>query len=348
MSFNANVLKIDAEKETERIVLWLRRMVKTVLHRRGVVLGISGGIDSSVSLALAVRAFGHRNVLALMMPERESEAESEALARLVAKHYGVEPILEDITPMLESFGAYRRRDAAIRRLFPAYNPAEGYKAKITLPQNMLNRDSFNIFSLVVISPDGEEKSKVLSLPEYLQIVGASNIKQRVRMTVLYYQAELYHFAVLGTANRNEREQGFFVKYGDGGVDLNPLAHLYKTQVYQLAEYLDVPQDIRQRPPTTDTYSASQSQEEFFFRLPFKLMDLLWYAQEHQIALSEVAQGMNLSEKQIERAYDEFSRKHRTTVYLRLAPLGLNDENAEAVLQERAARVWEEILEQIGH
>ena len=325
MSFAQDMLRLDAEKESERIITWLRHNLKTVLHRRGAVVGISGGIDSSVTLALAVRALGAENVTAIMMPEQDSESASESLARLLARHYGIEPILENITPILKGFGAYERRDEAIRRIFPAYDTEKGYTAKITLPDNLLNQDSFNVFSLVVISPDGEEQSKVLSLPDYLQIVAASNLKQRARMTILYYHAELRHYAVLGTANKNEHDQGFFVKYGDGGVDLKPLAHLYKTQVYQLAEYLDVPEAIRQRPPTTDTYSASQSQEEFFFRLPFKLMDLLWYAQEHEIALSEVSAEMNLSEKQIERAYDEFSRKHRTTEYLRMAPLSLEGE-----------------------
>ena len=92
--------------------------------------------------------------------------------------------------------------------------------------------------------------------------------------MLYYHAELRDYAVLGTAQRNEHDQGFFVKHGDGASDIRPIGHFYKTQVFQLAEYLDIPEEIRTQTPTTDTYSAGSSQEEFFFRLPFEVMDLL--------------------------------------------------------------------------
>ncbi|MBI1877961.1 MAG: NAD(+) synthase [Chloroflexi bacterium] len=322
MNFNKHVLDIDPAAETERIVSMLRHTVGKVMHRRGGVLGISGGVDSSVVLALCVRAFGPQRVTALMMPEQDSDPESETLARQVADHYGVEPILENITPVLQGFGCYPRRDEAIRRVFPEYDAAAGYKAKIVLPQNMLEENTLNVFSLVIITPAGEEKSQRLALPEYFQIVAASNFKQRTRMAMLYYHAELRNYAVIGTANRNEHDQGFFVKYGDGGVDVKPITHLFKSQIYQLAEYLDVLLKIRQRPPTSDTYSAPTTQQEFFFRLPFETMDLLWYAQEHNVPVPEVAQVMELSETQVERAFDDFTRKQRTTDYLRMLPLGI--------------------------
>ncbi len=192
--------------------------------------------------------------------------------------------MENITPVLDGFGCYPRRDEAIRRVFPEYDASLGYKAKIGLPANLLDEDTLNVFYLTIVSPKGDEKSQRLPLRDYFQIVAASNFKQRTRMSMLYYHAELKNFAVIGTANKNEHDQGFFVKYGDGGIDVQPIVHLYKTQVYQLAEYLGVPEVIRKRPPTSDTYSAVSSQEEFFFRLPFETMDLLWYAQEHQVPL----------------------------------------------------------------
>jgi NAD+ synthase len=258
----------------------------------------------------------------VMMPEKDSDPESEALARMVAAHYGVEPVLEDITPVLDGFGCYRRRDEAIERVFPEYDAPAGYKAKIVLPQEALDESVFNVFYLVIVTPGGEEKRQRLPLPEYLQIVAASNFKQRTRMAMLYYHAELHNYAVVGTANKNEHGQGFFVKYGDGGVDLRPIIHLFKTQVYRLAEYLDVPAEIRTRPSTSDTYSAHQSQEEFFFRLPFDVMDLLWYAMEHGVPAPEVAQAMDLTEGQVQAAFDDFARKARTTAYLRTPPLEL--------------------------
>lgn len=320
MTFSRKALEIDPALEAERIITRLRADVRQVLKRYGAVVGISGGIDSSVVLALCVQAFGSERVTALMLPEKDSDPETERLSRMVAHHYGVEPILEVITPVLDGFGCYQRRDEAIRRIFPEYDAARGYKAKIGLPQNLLDEDTLNVFYLTIVTPEGEEKSQRLPLKEYFQIVAASNFKQRTRMAMLYYHAEQRNYAVIGTPNKNEHEQGFFVKYGDGGADIRPIVHLFKTQIYQLARYLDVPQEIQQRPPTTDTYSAPSTQQEFFFRLPFETMDLLWYAQEHGVAADEAAQVMGLTEVQVQRAYADFTRKARTTDYLRMLPL----------------------------
>jgi NAD+ synthase len=324
MKFSKDVLKIDAAAETDRIVEWMRQEVRQEMRRQGGVVGISGGIDSSVVLALSVRAFDPDHVIGVMLPEKDSDPESEILARELAACFGIDPILEVITPVLEGFGCYPRRDEAIKRVFPEYDPSDGYTAKIVLPQNLLNEDVLNIFSLTIISPDGLEKTKRLSLKDYYQIVAASNFKQRTRMAMLYYHAEVNNYAVIGTGNKNEHDQGFFVKYGDGGADLKPIAHLYKTQVYQLAEYLGIPEKIQRRTPTTDTYSAHSSQEEFFFRLPFETMDLLWFAQENNCPVSEVAEVMGLSEIQIQRAFNDFNRKRRTTEYLRMPPLHFVD------------------------
>lgn len=325
MKFNKDIIKIDPQLETERIVSLLQQNVRQKMRRFGGVVGISGGVDSSTVLALCVRAFGAERVVGVMMPEKDSDPASESLARNLAQHFGVDPVLENITPVLDGFGCYPRRDEAIQRVFPEYDAAAGYTSKIVLPQKLLDEDTLNIYYLTIITPDGEEKSQRLSPREYYQIVAASNFKQRTRMSMLYYHAELHNYAVIGTANKNERDQGFFVKYGDGGIDIQPIAHLYKTQVYQLAEYLDVPLDIRQRTPTTDTYSAHSTQEEFFFRLPFETMDLLWYAQEHSVPIEEVAEVMGLSVTQVKRAFDDFTRKYRTTEYLRMPPLVFDHE-----------------------
>jgi len=323
MAFGKHVLDIDPAAETERIVSMMRSTIGQVMRRRGGVLGISGGVDSSVALALTVRAFGPECTVALMMPEKDSESDSADLARLVANQFGVEPILEVITPVLDGFDCYGRRDEAIKRVFPEYDAAAGYKAKLVLPQNVLEGGTLNVFSLVVIAPDGEEKRQRLPLTDYFQIVAASNFKQRTRMAMLYYHAEARNYAVIGTANKNEHDQGFFVKWGDGGADVKPLVHLFKTQVYQLAEYLDIPEVIRTRTPTSDTYSATQTQEEFFFRLPFETMDMLWYAQEHDVPIGEVAAVMGLTEDQVQHAFDDFTRKFRATEYLRMAPVELS-------------------------
>jgi NAD+ synthase len=320
MPFTKQVLDIDPAFETERLINALRETVYRDMRRRGAVLGISGGVDSSVVLALCVRAFGGERVLPLILPEKDSDPISERIARSLAEELGVAPLTEVITPALEGFGCYPRRDEAIRRVFPDYDAESGYKAKIVLPQSPLETQTLNVFYLTIITPQGEEQTKRLPPREYFQIVAASNFKQRTRMMYMYYHAELNNYAVVGTANRNEHMQGFFVKYGDGGADVKPILHLYKTQVYQLAEYLGIPEDIRTRPPTSDTYSAPSTQEEFFFRLPFATMDLLWYAQENGYSPAEVAPVMGLSEAQIQNAYDDFTRKKRTTDYLRTPPV----------------------------
>ena len=319
MTFHKDVLKIDSVAVAEELAASLRRDVRQTLRRSGAVVGISGGLDSSVVLALSVRALGPKRVLGVMMPEKDSSDDSLVLARKLADQFGVESVVEDMTDALAGFGCYTRRDEAIRRVFSEYDSS--YQAKISLPGNVLDSEALNVFHLTIITPEGEEKSKRLNLRDYLQIVAASNFKQRSRMAMLYYHAELRNYAVAGTPNKNEHDQGFFVKWGDGGYDVAPIRHLYKTQVFQLAEYLEVPAEIRTATPTTDTYSAPSSQEEFFFRLPFQVMDLLWYALEHDVPTSEVASVMSLTQDQVQRAFADLARKQRTTQYLRTPPIG---------------------------
>jgi NAD+ synthase len=317
--FHRDVLKLDAEAETGRIVGQLRRNVLELLKREGVVLGVSGGIDSAVALALAVRAFGVERIVALLLPEMDSNPESARLGREVCRRFGVKPLVEDVTGALLGFGCYRRRDEAVRNVFPEYDGT--YRMKITLPTNLLENQTLNVFSVTIVSPEGEEQRKRLRPADFRQIVAATNFKQRSRAAFLYYHAELHNYAVLGTPPKDEHDMGFFVKYGDGAMDVKPLAHLYKSQVYQLAEFLEIPEEIRRRTPTSDTYNAQSTQEEFFFRIPFELLDLLWYAWEHDVPAGEVALEMELTEEQVRRVYEDFAGKIRTTNYLRTPPLG---------------------------
>ena len=320
------IVEINPDQEIERICSFLSDSVTHKLQRRGAVIGISGGIDSSVVLALCVRSFGANRTVALIMPERESAPESAILARRLAEHYGIDSIEVDITPTLESYGCYEARDTSIKRLFPEYDANKGYTAKIVLPGSLLDENTLNFFSLLVVDPDGKETRIRLPHREFLEIMAASNLKQRTRMMVLYYHAELNHHAVIGTANRDEHDLGFFVKYGDGGVDVMPIAHMYKTQVYQLAAALDIPEDILSRSPTTDTYSASTTQEEFFFRLPFILLDSIWKGHENGLSDVEIAVQLNLQRDQVKRVIEDIQRKQRTTNYLRSSPIRITTED----------------------
>lgn len=318
--FSPAVLKLDAARVVDEITAAIRDHVAKTLKRKGVVLGLSGGIDSSVVAALSVRALGAHRVLALLMPERESSDESLSFGRQVADHLGINALVENITPILKSTGMYERRDDMIRSVIPEYQ--EGYKCKIVLPS--LDQSSYRIFSVVVESPDGVQIKARLTPKAYQGIVAATNFKQRIRKMLEYYHADRVNFAVLGTPNRLEYDQGFFVKNGDGAADLKPIAHLYKTQVYQLAEYLGIPEEIRRRPPTTDTYSLAQSQEEFYFSLPYDKMDLCLYGKNHGIPAADVALAAGLRLRQVEDVYNDITAKRKATRYQHLKPLLVED------------------------
>jgi NAD+ synthase len=310
-------LAIDPAAETERICSALRQQVLRHLRRRGVVLGLSGGVDSSVVAALCVRTFGPSAVFGVLMPEQDCDPDSLRLGRTVASWLGIDIALEDITPILAAAGCYRRRDEFIAKLFPEYGP--GWRSKIVLRKTHLT-SGYNVFHLVVRGPHGEQREARMPPDVYLGVVATTNMKQRTRKQLEYYHADRLHFAVAGTPNRLEYDQGFFVKNGDGAADVKPIAHLYKSQVYQLAAYLGVPQEIRERPPTTDTYSLSQTQEEFFFGIPLRTLDACMYALDHQIPPETVAPVVGLSPEQVSEVYRDIAGRRRTTRYQHEAPL----------------------------
>lgn len=318
--FSRDIIKLqNAEQTALDIETRLKNDIFNVLKRRGATIGISGGIDSSVTFALTVNAIGADRVIGIIMPEHDSSPDSKNLALKLADKFGVKTIEEDMTPALAGFGCYSRRDQAVKSVFSEYNPKKD-KFKIEIKQNIRNQKLPSMFNATVLFSNGEVKSKLLSIKAYLQIVAASNFKQRSRMAMLYYHAEANHFAVVGTPNKHEVKQGFFVKNGDSGADVMPIANLYKTQVYQLARNLEIPNEIIDRTPTSDTYPAEQTQEEFFFQLPFHQLDLLWYAFENNYAPSEVGEVMEMSENEINAVFDTFHRKINTTNYLRMQPI----------------------------
>jgi NAD+ synthase len=313
------ILLPDVEAVVNEITQKLQHDVLHNLKRLGAVIGTSGGIDSSVCLALTAKALGPEKVLAIMLPEKDSSHESEDLAKELTSRFGVKVIREEITSALSGFKCYERRDEAVKHVFPEYDP-KTYKMKIGIKQSGLSNNLPPLFSLTIIDSKGNQKDQILPVKEYLQIVAASNFKQRSRMSMLYYHAEALHYVVIGTPNKHEQEQGFFVKYGDGGADVMPIGNLYKTQVYQLANHLGVPKGIIDRTPTTDTYSAEQTQEEFFFQLPFGLMDRFWFGYENGYSPEEVAEVMGNPIEQVKALFKNFERKKKTTEYLRMSPI----------------------------
>lgn len=317
MEFNPDILKIDCTEESQRIEEFVRKQVFEKFKRKGIVIGISGGIDSALVASLSVRAIGADKIIGLILPEKESNPISARYAELLIDKLGIRKETVDITPMLESFGAYEKREMIVRNNFPDFD--SGWKFRLVMPQNLLEKDRFNISLLEVQDPDGNVKSKRLSKEDYLGMVAATDIKQRVRMIMLYYHAEKNNYIVAGTTNVPETLQGFFVKYGDGGVDIEPIAHLYKTQVFQLAKYLEVPREIIDRTPSPDTYSFVVSDKELYFCLPYEILDLLLYAKLNNVPRIQIKNILGLNDEQIDRAFRDFEAKQKATVHLRQLP-----------------------------
>lgn len=319
MAFHKNILEIDSEKETERIRRFIEQHTLS-MKRDGAIVGLSGGIDSSLCLELCVRALGKERVFGLILPERESNPMSREYALKQARKTGAEAEAVDIVPTLERFGTYDKRDKIVKEIFPEYDSQ--CQLKITLPPDLLSRNALNFFTLTMKDGKGNVRSARLNKERLNGIVAAMNTKQRTRMMHLYYYAEKMNYLVCGTTNRSEMIQGFFVKYGDGGVDIEPIAHLYKTQVYQLSDHVDVIKEVIQRMPSPDTFSFEVGDEEFYFRMPFDKLDLLLYAWENKVSTEEVCQVMSLSQDQVKRAFRDFWSKYKATNHLRKLPPSL--------------------------
>ena len=320
-----NVLEIDCEAEANDISAKLRALVGRELRKRGLVVAISGGIDSSVCAALAVRALGNQRVQALILPERDSSEDSATRARALSEFLGMPVLSTDIAPTLDAIGCYRWRDEAVRRAVPEYR--DGWGMKIVIAGGLTGQ--INHFRIVAQSPGGERIERRLDLVDYLQIVAATNFKQRVRKTLEYFHADRLNFAVVGTPNRLEYDQGFFVKNGDGSADVKPIAHLYKSQVYAMARFLGLPQGICDAEPTTDTYSLPQGQDEFYFALPYRAMDLALWAHVHRVPAAELGKVLEVSEQQAVLVYADIEAKRPASRYLHLAPLLVKPVDEEA-------------------
>jgi NAD+ synthase len=258
-----------------------------------------------------VAAVGAKRVYGLLLPETDSSSASLERGQLLAQHLGIDYRVEDIAPALEAMGCYRWRDEAIRSVFPDYG--DGWKNKIAIAGGTTGQ--VNHFRLIVQDPDGRTYDEHLPIREYLQIVAATNFKQRVRKTQEYFHADRLNYAVVGTPNRAEYDQGFFVKNGDGSADIKPIAHLYKVQVYALARHLELPTEVCNSTPTTDTYSLPQGQDEFYYALPYREMDVaLWY-RNHDRSAAELSDALGIDEERAQWILDDIDAKRRTTAPL---------------------------------
>lgn len=317
MKFAKSILDINPSDEVKRISDFIRDMTLIHFKRRGAVIGLSGGIDSAVIAELCVHALGKEKVLGLILPEKESNPISSEYGLKQARKMGIETIRVDITPYLDSLGVYTSRNAVIKNIFPEFD--DTYRFQVTLPQNLLDTDRLNYHSITIEDKRGRQQKKRIPGHDWQGISACQNMKQRMRMMQLYYYAEKNNYLVAGTTNKTEAVQGFFVKFGDGGVDLEPIAHLYKMQVYQLARQLGVIEEIIKRPPSPDTYSLPVTDKDFYFCIDYEMLDLLLYAYEHQVPHDLVASTLNLTTEQVGRAFHDFKAKERATWHLRELP-----------------------------
>ena len=317
MKFTPKVLKIDPAEESGKIADFVTDQVSKKYRRVGVAVGLSGGVDSAVMAALAVRAVGKENVFGLILPDKESNPVSREYALLHARNLDIENREVDITPTVNSVASYDGRDAYLKKLVPEYSAACQYN--IILPADLLEREAYNFYVLQVHLPDGTIRKKRLNLEAFRTITAFASIKIRSRMIHLYWEAECRNLIVAGTTNRTELVLGDFCKYGDGGTDIEALSHLYKNQIYQLAEYLDVPREIIDRTPSPDTFSLPVSDQEFYFRIPFDKLDLLLFAWENKVSASESAHVLDLSVDAVNRAFKDFAAKKQATEHLREMP-----------------------------
>ncbi len=315
-----DLLKIDPKRESAIVAEFMGAQLKGTPKRDGIIVGISGGIDSAVVAALAVAAVGKDRVYGLILPEKESNPISAEFAKKVIDKLGIRHHTVELTEAVGSFAAYKTRDEIIKGIFPEYN--ENYKFNIYLPQNLLDVDRYNFYTLRIDDGKGNHKEKRLTKQQFLTITAAANVKIRSRMIALYFTGEQMNYLVAGTTNKTEFLLGDYCKFGDGGTDIEAISHLYKSQVYQIGEYYGVPQEIIDRVPSPDTFSLPVSDQDFYFCLPFNLLDPLLYAWEYKVDIGSVSKELGLTAEQINRAYRDFESKHTTTEHIRQLPYAI--------------------------
>jgi NAD+ synthase len=313
-----DLIKIsDLEKTVNKISYFIKDEVSNRFQKSGVVVGLSGGIDSSVTAALCAKSLGSERVLGLIMPEKESDSASQRHAQKVAEEYNIKTKIIDITPILESFGVYQNKEAIIKEKFPDFN--SDCKYRIVVPPKIKN--TIGIPFVEILDDKGKQHKLKISSSEFLALTAATSIKHRVRMTMLYFHGEKNNLCVMGTTNKSEYLQGYFVKYGDGGSDIEPLVNLYKLQIYQLGKFLKIPEEILTKDASPDVWSFPTTDEEFFYSVPYDVVDLMLYAQENNLSIKDIQKLSNLSAEEIENLLRIQNQKQAKSKHMREIPHG---------------------------
>ena len=305
----------NLEKSVNNICDFIKNEISNKFQKSGAVIGLSGGLDSAVTAALCVKAIGHEKVLGLIMPEKESESESQVLAKQFADKYNIKTEIIDISSILDSFGVYENKEKIVKEKFPNFN--NDCKYRLVVPPKFEN--TVGIPYLNILDDKNKQHKLKISSFEFLALTAATSIKHRVRMTMLYYHGEKNNFTVMGTTNKSEYLQGYFVKYGDGGSDIEPIVNLYKSQIYQLGQFLNIPKEILTKDASPDVWSFTTNDEEFFYSVPYETVDLILYARENNLAVKEIQKLSNLSAENIENLLRFQNQKQNKSQHMREIP-----------------------------
>ena len=310
-----NFLKLkNVEKSVEEISTFLHDEIFQKFHKQGAIIGLSGGIDSTVTMELCVKALGPKKILGLTMFEKESNENNKSLIDKISKNHDIKIENIDITTILDSYGVYSNREEIVKNYFPNFN--SDCKYRVVVPPNF---NSIGMPYLEVLDDKNKQYKLKITSSDFLSLTAATSIKHRVRMSLLYYHAEKNNLSVVGTTNKSEYLQGYFVKYGDGGSDIEPLVNLYKSQVYQIGDFLNIDHEIMINAASPDVWSYSTTDEEFFYTVPYDVVDLILYSRLNNLPISEIQKISNLSEEKIQSLIKFQNIKEQKSKHMRELP-----------------------------
>jgi NAD+ synthase len=251
------------------------------------------------------------------MPEKESDNSSQILAEQVSKKFNFNTETIDITKILESFGVYEMKEKIVCEKFPKFSLKCKYR--VVVPPK--SKNIIGVPFLEILDEDNQRHKLKISSSDFLTLTASTSIKHRVRMTLLYFHGEKNNFSVVGTTNKSEYQQGYFVKYGDGGSDIEPLVNIYKSQIYQLGKFLEIPNEILVSDASPDVWSFSTSDEEFFYTVPYDVVDLILYSRENKLSISDVQKISELKTEDIENLFQMQNIKQIKSQHMRETPHG---------------------------